>query len=67
MPPKTDKSSGGIGQIAVTVLAVIAAFLVLRFAVGIAMAFMKWIIIGAGVLFVAWLFLRDSGGGKRSS
>ena len=67
MPPNTDKSSGGIAKIAVTVLAVVAAFLVLRFVVGIAMALMKWIIIAVGVLFVAWLFLRDSGGGKRSS
>ncbi|MCA9515184.1 MAG: hypothetical protein KC635_09600 [Myxococcales bacterium] len=67
MPPNTDNKGGGIAQIALTVLAVVAAFLVLRFVVGVAMAIMKWIIIAAGVLFVAWLFMRDSGGGKRSS
>ena len=67
MPPNVPKKSGGVGSIALTVLAVVAAFLVLRFVVGAAMSVLKWLIIAAGVLFVAWLFMRDSGGGSGSS
>jgi len=66
MPRDSSTSGSGLARVALTVVGLIAAFLVLRFVIGAAMSILKWIFIIAAIGVVAWLFLRDSGSGKDS-
>ncbi|PIE19893.1 MAG: hypothetical protein CSA66_01970 [Proteobacteria bacterium] len=66
MPNEGDSQSGGLSKIIVTVVMLAAAFLILRFVIGAAMAILKWVFLAAAVVFIAWLFLRDSGKGSSS-
>lgn len=45
----------------VFILLFVGAFLVVKFVWGVAMAILKWFIIGAIALVVVWLILRKSG------
>ncbi len=61
MPNEGESQGGSLTKIVVTVVMLVAAFIVLRFVIGAAMSVLKWVFIAAAVVVVAWLFLRDSG------
>lgn len=63
--PQDQKGGGSLTKTIGTVLVVIAAFLVLKFVIGVAMSVLKWLIIAAVVVVAVWLFTgRSEGGGK---
>lgn len=57
MPKDSTGSGRSLTKVATTVLMVVAAFLILKFVVGIAMSVMKWFFIAAAIVFAVWLFM----------
>ena len=67
MPKDSPKSTQlTLSKVAGYLVAAVAVLLVLRFVFSVAMSILKFVALGALVLFVVWLFVAKDGGSDKS-